>query len=599
MRFSTLLATAPALLAGLSLGLAAPRAGQAVHATPELERAALANLRLLRLSGEEVRFDQLVDNSVWVVAFSGVDCPISNKYAPRLERLSREWAARGVRFLGVNANPQDTRTAIADELEELGVTFPVVRDFRQELARALDAKTTTATYVFAADGSLAYRGAIDDQYALGASKPAPTRTWLVNALEAVLAGEAPATTETEAPGCKVTLLDAAELPEAVTWSHDIAPLLRSNCEVCHRPGQVAPFALQTYDQASGWAEMIAEVVEEERMPPWNAHERFDGVFVNERRLKQSEKAKIRRWVADGMPRGNPDEAPKPAEWPEGWTIGEPDAIFSMQTSFETGKALPPEGFEVPREGTVEYMHFTVETDYPEDRWIQAMEVRPGAADVVHHVLITVSDPDGSPLSRARAEDGIEYLAVAVPGDTPSIYPDGYAKKLPKGATLIFQLHYTPNGKERFDRSSLALIFAEEEPYFEVVTNAVVNRYFEIPPGAADHELTADLELIEDTGVIALFPHMHTRGKDFRYLARYPDGTEEELLFTDYDFNWQESYIYPDPKPLPTGTVIECTAHFDNSPANPNNPDPTDTVRWGDQTWEEMFIGYFDFVRPIE
>ena len=439
-----------------------------------------------------------------------------------------------------------------------------------------------------------YRGAVDDQYAVGAAKPAPTEHYLKDALDAVLAGRTPEPARTEAPGCLVTRLPEEELPETVTWSGDVAAILQRRCVSCHRPGQVGPFSLETYGKAKGWSEMIASVVEEGRMPPWNADERYDGVFANERRMPDKEKQTLLKWIEDGMPRGNPDEDPPKIEWPTGWSIGEPDVVFSMEEWMRDGQKLPEEGYAVPREGVVEYKYFAAQTSYDEDRWIQALEVKPGAADVVHHVLILIDDPT----SRGQP-DFRSYLAVAVPGDTPSVYPEGYGKRLPKGARLIFQLHYTPNGKERFDRSSLAIEFCDEKPFFEVVTSAVVNDRFRIPPGAEDHEVRAQVTFEADTGLVAFFPHMHTRGKDFKYVAHHPDGTSEELLFTHYDFNWQESYLLRDPMPIFAGTRLECVGHFDNSRNNLNNPDPEQWVGWGDQTFEEMFIGYFDTVVPID
>jgi len=551
----------------------------------------LEQVALLTLEGTEIALTDHVEGGSLVVAYTGVGCPISMKYAARLTRLSEAYAERGVRFVGVNANPQDSRAEIQTECDELGVGFPVLKDFRQQLTRLLDARTTTEVFVFDQSGALRFRGPVDDQYSLGASKPAPTANYLVDALESLLEGAEPAVVELAAPGCKLSLLPEEELPEAVTWSRDIAPITQRRCEACHRPGQVGPFSLQTYDDARGWAEMMAEVVEEGRMPPWNASHDSDGVFANERRLSSSEKKKILSWVAGGTPRGNPDEDPPAKQWADGWRIGEPDEVIQFENYMRSGEPIGPEGFEVPREGVVDYQYFSVQTNYPEDRWIQALEVKPGAADVVHHVLILVQEPDGE-------LDFTSYLAVAVPGDTPSVYPDGYGKRLPAGSKLIFQLHYTPNGKQRYDRSSMALIFCDEEPVFEVVTQAVVNDSFRIPPGADDHEVRGSIEILEDTGLVGLFPHMHTRGKDFKYIAHYPDGTSEELLHSDYDFNWQESYLYRDPKPLFKNTRIECIGHFDNSEGNPNNPDPTAEVFWGDQTFQEMFIGYYDIVREI-
>ena len=579
-----------------ALVLGALVATAALSGTPQQPRKGLAELGdvpLLTLDGEQVGLGDLAGDSLLVLAYTGVGCPIAGKYAPRLQELSEAYGKRGVSFLGINANAQDSREKIAQETGELGIGFPVLKDFRQELTRRLEAKTTTEVFVFDAAGALRYRGAVDDQYALGAGKPAPTANYLVEALEALLVGRAPAKESTEAPGCLITRVPEEELRETVTWSRDVSRILQKRCVKCHRPGQVAPFPLETYEQAKGWAEMMASVIEEGRMPPWNADERFKGVFANERRLTAKERAKVLKWVDEDMPRGNPDEDPPLLEWPPDWRIGEPDVVFEME-EFRGGRPLPEAGFEVPREGVVDYIYFTAQTDYPEDRWVQAIEVRAGAPDVVHHVLILLEDPKSG-----QSTDFRSYLAVAVPGDTPSVYPDGYGKRLPAGARLVFQLHYTPNGKQRFDRSSMAMIFCDEPPIFEVVTDSVINQRFRIPAGAENYEVRGERTITEDTGLLAYFPHMHTRGKDFKYVAHYPDGSSEELLFSHYDFNWQESYILPDPKPMFAGTRIECIGHFDNSDKNPNNPDPTATVSWGDQTFEEMFIGYFDTVRPLD
>jgi len=561
----------------------------------------LLDAPLVELDGRPTRLaDHATGDDVLVLCYTGVGCPISGKYGPRLARLAQGFAGRGVRFVGIDAGPGDTLEEIARERRELGLGFPVLQDATQELTRRLGARTTTEVFVFDRGGALRYRGAVDDQYALGAARPAPTRSYLVQALEAVLAGAEPDPAETEAPGCLLTVLPEEETPAPPVFSRDVAPILQRRCEACHRPGQVGPFPLRTYDEVKGHAKMIAFVVEDRRMPPWNADERYDGVFANQRSLTSKERETLLAWIDAGMPRGDPSEDPRPIDWPEGWSIGEPDVVFELERhQGEEGEGLdepvPAAGFPVPREGVVEYQYFTAETDYPEDRWIQALEVRPGAADVVHHVLVLIDDP-AKPTARI---DFRSYLAVAVPGDTPSVFPPGYGKRLPAGATLIFQMHYTPNGKERFDRSSLGIRFCEERPEFEVVTDAVVNDEFVIPPGAEHHEVRAEITLTEDTGLVALFPHMHTRGKDFRYVAHYPDGTDEELLSSDFDFNWQESYLLPDPLPLPVDTRLECIGHYDNSADNPNNPDPTAEVEWGEQSFEEMFIGYFDRVRPVE
>jgi len=557
-------------------------------------------VRLLGVDGVETTLGRLAAGAPLVVAYTGVGCPISGKYASRLNELAERFGEQGVRFVGVNASPQDTCQAVAKEVEELGLELAVYKDARQELTRTLEARTTTETFLFDAKGRLRYRGAIDDQYDLGAARPAPTANHLANAIAAVLEGSEPAVEATEAPGCALTLLPEDELPPVVTWARDVAPILQENCETCHRPGQVGPFALQTYEQSRGWAEMILSVVEEGRMPPWNADEDYRGVFVNERSLSAVDRQKLRDWVEGGLLPGDPEEAPPPAEWPEGWSIGEPDVVFEMQHDIVEDAPLPEEGWEVPREGVVEYQYFSVDTNYPEDRWVQAVETRAGAPDVVHHILVAVDDPSDPNRRFKNRGDFRSFLGAGVPGDVSTSYPEGYGKKLPAGAKLIFQMHYTPNGKQRFDRSSVALIFCEEVPELEVVTDAVANDRFRIPPNVDDVEVRAELAMKEEVGLIALLPHMHTRGKDFRYLVHYPDGETEEILSVSrYDFNWQETYVLHDPMLLPAGSKIECIGHYDNTANNPNNPDPGKWVRWGDQTFEEMFIGYYDFVRPIE
>ena len=578
----------------------APAAGE--EAQVDLE--SLAAVALLELDGREVRLGARATGAPLVLAYTGVGCPISGRLAPRLTALAERFAARGVRFLGIDAGPQHSLEDVARERRELGLGLPVLKDFRQELTRRLGARTTTEVFLFDARGALRYRGAVDDQHVLGASRPAPQHEWLVDALEAVLAGREPQVRETEAPGCLLTLLPEAELPGAVTWSRHVARILQERCEPCHRPGQAGPFPLQTYEEARGRGRMIAAVVEEERMPPWNARDEFRGVFANERRLPESEKALLAAWVRDGMPRGLPEEDPPPLVWPEGWTIGPPDAVFTVDTVFGEGEQpdvpLPPEGYAVPREGVVEYVHFTAPTGFAEDRWIQAIETRASAPDVVHHVLILLIDPTGEHSTYTGSElDFTSYLAAAVPGEASYVYPPGYGKRLPAGSKLVFQVHYTPNGKERFDRASVAMIFCDEPPELEVVTDAVFDWNIRIPPGATAHEARAKRLLVEDTAVVAFLPHMHTRGKDFRYVAHYPGGESQDLLAVDFDFGWQESYVLPDPLPLPAGTVLEVIGHFDNSADNPRNPDPSAWVEWGDQTFEEMFLGYFDVVRFVE
>ncbi|NOT29059.1 MAG: redoxin domain-containing protein, partial [Planctomycetes bacterium] len=349
-----------------ALALLVPPIGQACESTGSAPSAhALRALLLVDADGVERRLGEFAPGfargETVVLAFTEVGCPIAGKLAPRLERLARDFGveregARGVRFLGIDASAQDSLAEIADDSAELGRTFPVLKDARQELARALGVRTTTEVFVFDGAGRLAYRGAVDDQYALGAARPEPTQSFLVNALNALAAGGTPAPAATEAPGCLLTILPEGELSAPVTYARDVAPILQRRCQACHRPGEVGPFALTSYDEAKGRAKMIASVVGDGVMPPWNADARFDGVFANERKLDPAEKQTLLAWVEGGMPRGDPADEPPPRAWPAGWSIGEPDAVFEPEYDMLAEKALPPEGYAVPREGVVDYQY---------------------------------------------------------------------------------------------------------------------------------------------------------------------------------------------------------------------------------------------------
>ena len=376
----------------------------------------------------------------------------------------------------------------------------------------------------------------------------------------------------------------AEEPEldvgSVSYAKDVAPILQEKCQTCHRPKQVAPFSLLTYDQARRWAQPIREAVESRRMPPWHADSHY-GTFLNDRRLTPRERATLLAWIEQETPLGDPKELPPRKEFPKGWSIGEPDLVLTM-----------PEPYEVAAEGVISYQRFRVKTDLTEDRWVQAAEAQPGNRSVVHHICVFLVDdqPEDD-----RQGDELRELVCYAPGDLPSLFPAGSAKLLPAGATLDLELHYTPIGTVQHDQSSVGLIFSRGPIRRRVYTKGISEKSLNIPPGAANHEVRASYRFGTDARLLSFMPHMHLRGKDFRYTATYPDGRTEVLLSVPaYDFGWQSVYRLSDPKPMPLGTRIDCVAHFDNSSANPANPDPSVTVRWGEQTFDEMMIGFIDF-----
>jgi hypothetical protein len=346
-------------------------------------------------------------------------------------------------------------------------------------------------------------------------------------------------------------------------------------------------ALLTYDDAAAWSETIREVIGEGRMPPWYADPRH-GKWSNDRSLPKHERAALLAWLDGGLARGDDRDLPPPRTFSSDWVIGKPDAVFTMPKPY----AVPA---EAPK-GGVPYRYFSVPTNFKEDRWVERAEARPGAPEVVHHIVVFIAPPG----KIFNPDHPGAVLCGQAPGELPMIQQPGLAKKIPAGSRLIFQMHYTPSGRAQPDRSCVGLVFAKGPPKHRVLTKPVHNgwfmgRWIRIPPGADNYQIEALHTFAQDSHLTGFMPHMHLRGKDFRYEAHYPDGRKEVLLSVPrYNFNWQTVYRCARPLPMPKGTRLRCVAHFDNSAKNPSNPDPTRSVTWGDQTWEEMMIGWIDY-----
>jgi mono/diheme cytochrome c family protein len=361
----------------------------------------------------------------------------------------------------------------------------------------------------------------------------------------------------------------------VTFSKDVAPIFYKNCAECHRPGEIAPFSLMNYKESRPWAKSIKEKVVSKVMPPWHADPNH-GVFSNDRRLSQKEIDTISAWVDGGAVEGNPKDLPKPPTYADGWNIGKPDMVVKI-----------PAAFSVPAEGEVKYQYFRVPTNFTEDRWVTAAEIRADQRQVVHHIIVFIQGKGGQQQQR--------LLVGWAPGEQPARMTDGLAKKIPAGSELVFQVHYTPNGKAVSDQSYVGLVFAKDKPKNELQTMPVMNMRFAIPPGDPNYKVESTFTFKEDSHIYLLMPHMHLRGKDFMYKVTYPDGKSEVILSVPkYDFGWQTNYILKQPLAAPKGTRLDCLAHFDNSEGNKYNPDPKKEVRWGDQTWEEMMIGWMSY-----
>jgi hypothetical protein len=406
------------------------------------------------------------------------------------------------------------------------------------------------------------------------------------------------------------LLPAAELPKQnVTFHKDVLPILQNRCQECHRAGEIAPMPFLTYQQVRPWAKSIRESVATRKMPPWFANPQF-GHFANDRSLSAQEVATLTAWVDGGAREGNPKDAPAPRTFVDGWNIPKPDRIIEM-----------PNAIQIPPKDELPYQYVVLPTGFTEDKWIQAVEIRPSNHKVVHHVVAFIRPPESNWL-RGEAEPGIAYvppktdsrgsrrldlggngntpLVFYAPGQIPEIWKQGIAKRVPAGSDLVLQIHYTADGQPETDRIKVGMVFAKETPEQTSLGLAAVNVFFKIPAGDPDYVTHGSLTLPNGGTILSFFPHMHLRGKSFEYKAFYPTGESETLLKVDnYNFNWQLSYKLEKPVTVPPGTKIEVTARFDNSPNNPRNPDPKVDVRFGEQSWEEMVVGYFDVLTPSD
>jgi peroxiredoxin len=536
--------------------------------------------------GQERTLSSEGRDKIVVLAFLGTECPLARHYSSRLAELSAQYADRGVVFLGVDSNRQDSVTEIAAFARRHNIEFPIVKDLKQQLADAVGATRTPEVIVLDQQRVVRYRGRIDDRLGFQTNKsyakPEATRHYLVDAIESILADKPVPTTEVAAEGCLIGRDREPDNSSQITYTKHVAKILNDNCVYCHRENQIGPFTLTSYEDAAGWAAMIDEVVQLERMPPWHASREF-GHFENDARLSDADKETIAKWVAAGAPEGDPRDLPEPPQFVDGWLIPEPDQVIYMRD----------EPFEVPATGVVPYQNFIVDPGWKEDKWLTAIEPRPGNHSVVHHILIFIQTPEGEFASGLGS--GNDFLGAFAPGLRPEPLPPGLARLVPANSKLIFQLHYAPNGSPQKDLSYCGFVFADPRTVRkEVRVNSASNMAFQIPPHVSNFEVKSRHVFRDDTLVLTLMPHMHLRGKSFRYDAIYPDGRRETLLdVPNYDFGWQTNYRLAKPLFMPRGSRIDCTATFDNSADNLANPDPSKVVRFGDQTFEEMMVGFLE------
>ncbi|MBI5852195.1 MAG: redoxin family protein [Planctomycetes bacterium] len=550
----------------------------------------VADLSFLDVRTQRRRLSDFGPRAAIVLFFVDCSCPMVGRVMPKVVRLATEYAAKssergGVEFVAVNVGRSDSPCDIGTQAIAFDAPFHFVKD---EFLRAVDAlgiERTTTVVVLDAERRLRYRGRVDDQVLYASVKETPSREDLRLALDAVLAGGEVEIAETPAEGCVVTHPKSAPPSGRVTFHRDVEPLVLRHCQGCHREGGVAPFPLLEYDDLADHAEMIAEVLRRRRMPPWHASDAH-GQFRNRLGLADDERAVIDDWLRSDLPRGDPADAPPPRVFQKGaWRIGEPDQVLQVVAPVH-----------VPAEGIVPYQYLFLPFVFREDTWVEAVEIRPENARVLHHANVAHFDPkDGF------SQDG--FITGFVPGGDPMVLDPGTAMLIQKGSRLGIQAHYVTVGTAETDSIQVGMRFPKGPVTKRAEVIVVTNTRFAIPPGAPAHRVAATRKVATDSTVIGYSAHMHLRGRDMTFVAHRPERKPEILLtVATYDFDWQTSYrCHEGAVKLPASTRLEVFAHFDNSRFNPFNPDPEATVKFGQQTDEEMMYGFVFVTRdqPID
>jgi hypothetical protein len=539
------------------------------------KNAEVANFALLDYRGNfhELRREQ---SKAVVLFFTANGCPIARQSISKLKRLEKRFGREVVTVWLVDSSPSDDRASVEKEAAEFGI-WPMTEllDEYQIVARNLGARRTCeAIAIDTQTWKPFFRGGIDDQMTPGAKKPKPKEKYLEAALTEFLNGKPVTVASAPVEGCAITL----ETPEKeITYTKDIAPILKAKCVGCHSPGNIGPFAMSNYKKVRGWSDTIQETLATRRMPPWHADPHF-GTFANDRSITPTETKAILRWIELGSPRGEgedplenhlPEPAPK-------WPMGSPDYVIKLSQ---------PE--EIPATGVLDYRHRIVESTLTEDHWVNGIYVRPDNKCVLHHLIVRFK-------GRHHDPSGEVFFVGWAPGNMQLPFPNGAGKFVPKGVKFDVELHYTTDGKAETDNSEVGLYFLKDTPKMSFETRVAASLDFDIPPGEPNSRWHAITSFPKDTLIYDLTPHMHLRGSWFKFEALYPNGTREVLLSVPrYDFNWQTEYRLTDPKRMPAGTWLLCTGGYDNSKANPNNPDFSKRIHHGEQSFDEMFMGFMN------
>ncbi|MCC9602461.1 redoxin domain-containing protein [Stieleria sp. JC731] len=552
----------------------------------------LRGLAFRTVDGDAVYLNEVVAKGPAVFVFSSTVCPLAKRYSTRLSRIQDEFANSGVQLFVVFANSDETDAAIKEYAQRAKYSFPCIRDINGYLADRFGATMTPQVFVVDRQCRLRYRGAIDDnRYEDRVSK-----NYLRDALQQLVPGDAITLASTPSMGCSIHV-DKTTEDDIVTYSGQIARIIQDRCQSCHRDGQIAPFALRTYEDAVRWKTEIAAYTKSRVMPPWKASQSV-GHFSNDISLSDDEIDLISRWVEQGSPMGEASEIPPTPKYNDKWEIGQPDLVLEM-----------PEPYTIGPEGEDDYRHFIIPYEADKDRFVQAIDVQPGNRNTVHHVIVYV-DTSGRARELDAEDPGPGYtrfgdvgfdaasmLGGWAPGMQPIQTPEGTGRWLPKKCDIVVQVHYYRTGFEEQDQTQFGLYFSKAEQPVPTQMQLAINHRFVIPPGEKRHQVNAQCRIHRDSYLFGITPHMHLLGETMSVNATLPSGEDLPLIrIDDWDFNWQTMYRYNRLQKLPAGTIVSVEATFDNSDSNPNNPNhPPRPVGWGEKTTDEMCIAFLSLV----
>ncbi|MDA0689736.1 MAG: redoxin domain-containing protein [Proteobacteria bacterium] len=539
----------------------------------------ISDFSLIDHNGKFFQLSRAADNEAIVILSHEDSRDVRRAYGD-LEALMEQFADQPVAFYLMDSTGAADKVEMRDVAEDADITLPILMDDTQLVAKELGISRATDVVILDPEAQeIVFRGALNDRWAADSNARRASKHYAADALTAFLAGNEISAQQLASKGEALEFASA----ESISYANEIVPILKERCVSCHMEGGIAPFAMTNHQMVQGWSPMIREVLYTKRMPPGQIDNQYVHDFRDVAHITVEETQKLVQWIDNGAQ--NSDGTDPLAEYkPEivKWAYGEPDLLYKIPAQ------------QIPATGVQDYRNIALPLNLEEDVWVKAIEFEAGDPTVLHHIIAFAYGPNG--VNEFEILNQGIGLGAYAPGNEVNTYPEDAGFPLKAGGGLMLQLHYTTSGRETVDESEIALYLWDEKPARTVLGGSAADLDINIPPFEARHEMVATAKFRKDSYLTMLGPHMHYRGYDANFKLVYPDGRTEEILnVPNYQFNWQKVYDFEEPKFVPEGTEMVFTGTFDNSEMNPFNPDPSQTLTWGEQTWQEMFFGFYRYV----